>query len=150
MAGINKVIVLGNLGKDPEMRHTPAGVPVCSFSIATSEVYIDKQSGEKKEITEWHSIVLWRKLAETAEKYLRKGSQVYIEGKLRTRSWDDDGGQKRYTTEIVADVMQLLGRAGDSPGRSGVPHPASTTEDQPASASASAGHTDQDENDLPF
>jgi single-strand DNA-binding protein len=149
MAGINKVIVLGNLGKDPEMRHTPAGVPVCSFSIATSEVYTDKQSGEKKEITEWHNIVLWRKLAETAEKYLRKGSQVYIEGKLRTRSWDDEGGQKRYTTEIVGDVMQLLGRAGDSPARSSAPHPASMAEDQSAPAAA-AGHTDQDDSDLPF
>jgi len=150
MAGINKVIVLGNLGKDPEMRHTPAGVPVCSFSVATSEVYIDKQSGEKKEITEWHNIVLWRKLAETAEKYLRKGSQVYVEGKLRTRSWDDEAGQKRYTTEIVGDVMQLLGRAGDAPARNNAPHPASTAETQPAPA-AGAGHTDQDDDtDLPF
>lgn len=148
MAGINKVIVLGNLGKDPEMRHTPAGVPVCSFSIATSEVYTDKQSGEKKEITEWHNIVLWRKLAETAEKYLRKGSQVYIEGKLRTRSWDDEAGQKRYTTEIVGDVMQLLGRAGDSPARNTAPHPANTAEGQPAPAAA--GHSDQDDSDLPF
>lgn len=110
MAGINKVILLGNLGRDPEMRHLPSGVAVCTFSIATSETYTDKQSGEKRTNTEWHNIVLWRKLAETAEKYLHKGSQVYIEGKLRTRSWDDEAGQKRYATEIVADVMQLLGR----------------------------------------
>lgn len=149
MAGINKVIVLGNLGKDPEMRHTPAGVPVCSFSVATTEVYIDKQSGEKREITEWHNIVLWRRLAETAEKYLRKGSQVYIEGKLRTRSWDDEAGQKRYTTEIVGDVMQLLGRASDGAARNAAPHPANTAEAQ--TAPAAAGHTDQDEEkDLPF
>lgn len=110
MAGINKVILLGNLGKDPEMRHTPNGVPVCSFPVATSETYTDRQSGEKRTQTEWHNVVLWRRLAEIAEQYLRKGSQVYIEGKIRTRSWDDENGNKRYTTEVVGDQMQLLGR----------------------------------------
>lgn len=114
MAGINKVILLGNLGRDPEMRHLPTGVAVCTFPIATSETYTDKQSGEKRTNTEWHNVVLWRRLAETAEKYLHKGSQVYIEGKIRTRSWEDESGQKRYTTEIVGDVMQLLGRPDGS------------------------------------
>lgn len=110
MAGVNKVILLGNLGKDPEVRHLESGSVVCSFPMATSEIYTDRASGERKTVTEWHNVVLWRRLAETAEKYLRKGSQVYIEGKLKTRSWDDQNGQKRYTTEIVGDMMQLLGR----------------------------------------
>lgn len=110
MAGINKVILLGNLGKDPEMRHTTSGVPVCSFPVATSETYTDRQSGERRTQTEWHNVVLWRRLAEIAEQYLQKGSQVYIEGKIRTRSWDDENGNKRYTTEVVGDQMQLLGR----------------------------------------
>ena len=108
MAGINKVILIGNLGRDPEMRYTPNGIAVCSFSLATSETYKDKTSGERISQTEWHNIVLWRGLAETSEKYLRKGSKVYIEGKLKTRKWDDNQGITRYSTEIVADVMQML------------------------------------------
>jgi single-strand DNA-binding protein len=106
------VILVGNLGKDPEMRYTPKGVPVCSFPMATSETYKDRNSGERITQTEWHNIVIWRGMAETAEKYLRKGSQVFIEGKIKTRSWDDQQGQKRYTTEIIADIMQLLDRPG--------------------------------------
>lgn len=117
MAGINKVILIGNLGRDPEMRYTPNSIAVCSFSVATSETYKDKNSGERITQTEWHNIVLWRGLAETSEKYLRKGSKVYIEGKLKTRKWDDNQGITRYSTEIVADVMQMLDKkATDTPG----------------------------------
>ena len=116
MAGINKAILVGNLGKDPEMRYTPNGVAVCSFPMATSETYKDRKTGERVTQTEWHNIVIWRGMAETAEKYLRKGSQVYIEGKIKTRSWEDQQGQKRYTTEVVADVMQLLDRPNSSGG----------------------------------
>jgi len=116
MAGINKVILIGNLGRDPEMRYTPNSIAVCSFSIATSETYKDRNSGERITQTEWHNIVLWRGLAETSEKYLRKGSKVYIEGKLKTRKWDDKQGITRYSTEIVADVMQMLDKkVTDSP-----------------------------------
>ena len=114
MAGINKVILVGNLGKDPEMRYTPNGVAVCSFSIATSEVYKDRNTGERITQTEWHNIVLWRGLAETAEKYLRKGSSVYLEGKIKTRKWEDKEGQTRYTTEIIGDVMQMLDKRDSS------------------------------------
>ncbi len=109
MAGVNKAIVVGNLGRDPEMRYTPAGVPVATFSVATSEEWKDKDTGSKQERTEWHRIVAWRGLAEICGKYLRKGSQVYIEGKIQTRSWEDREGVKRYTTEIVAQSMQMLG-----------------------------------------
>jgi len=117
MAGINKVILIGNLGRDPEMRYTPNSIAVCSFSVATSETYKDKNSGERITQTEWHNIVLWRGLAETSEKYLRKGSKVYIEGKLKTRKWDDNQGVTRYSTEIVADVMQMLDKkVTDTPG----------------------------------
>ncbi|MAI23289.1 MAG: single-stranded DNA-binding protein [Crocinitomicaceae bacterium] len=118
MAGINKAILVGNLGKDPEMRYTPNGVAVCSFPMATSETYKDRNTGERITQTEWHNIVIWRGMAETAEKYLHKGSQVYIEGKIKTRSWEDQQGQKRYTTEVVADVMQLLDRPNSSSGSS--------------------------------
>lgn len=115
MAGVNKAIVVGNLGRDPEMRYTPSGVPVATFSVATSEEWKDKDSGQKQERTEWHRIVAWRGLAEVCGKYLRKGSQVYIEGKIQTRSWEDRDGVQRYTTEIVAQNMQMLG----SPARQG-------------------------------
>lgn len=146
MAGINKVILLGNLGKDPELRHTPNGVAVCSFPLATSETYKDRNTGERRTQTEWHNIVLWRGLGETAEKYLRKGSQVYIEGKIRTRSWDDDQGQKRYTTEVVGDVMQLLGRPeGQQNNPSQAAQPAAQTQ-----ASAQPVQTDGGADDLPF
>ena len=115
MAGsINKVILIGNLGKDPEVRHLESGAAVCNFSIATGETYKDKNSGEKVTHTEWHNIVLWRGLAEVAEKYLKKGAKIYIEGKLRTRSWQDQEGNTRYATEILGDNMTMLGKAGES------------------------------------
>jgi single-strand DNA-binding protein len=112
---VNKVILVGNLGKDPELRYTPAGAAVATFSLATSERYKDK-SGEMQEKTEWHNIVAWRQLAEICGKYLHKGKQVYIEGRIQTRSYDDKDGNKRYITEIVADQMQMLGRVGEENG----------------------------------
>lgn len=112
MGSLNKVQLIGNLGKDPEVRAIPSGAKVANFSIATTESYNDKNTGQKVEKTEWHNIVMWRGLAEVAEKYLRKGSQVYVEGRLQTRSWDDQNGQKKYMTEIVADNMVMLGRPG--------------------------------------
>ena len=114
MAGINKVILVGNLGKDPEVRYLEGGTAVANFPIATSETFKDRTSGEKKTNTEWHNIVAWRGLAEIAEKYLKKGSQIYLEGKLRTRQWQDKDGNNRYTTEIVADNLQMLGRKDNS------------------------------------
>lgn len=111
MAGsVNKVILIGNLGKDPEVRYLESGVPVAKFSIATSESYTDKTTGEKKEITDWHNIVLWRGLATVAEKYLKKGMKVYIEGKLKTRSWQDENNQTKYATDVVGDQMTMLSR----------------------------------------
>lgn len=111
MSGVNKVIIVGRLGKDPEVRHLENGASVANFPVATSEVYKDRNTGERKEQTEWHNVVLWRGLAEVAEKYLKKGDQVYVEGKLRTRSWEKDG-ITRYTTEIVGDNMTMLGSPG--------------------------------------
>lgn len=108
MASVNKVIVLGNLGKDPEVRHLPNGDAVCNFSLATTESWKDKD-GNKQDKTEWHNIVIFRKLAEIAGEYLKKGRPVYIEGRLQTRKWQDKEGKDRYTTEIVADQMQMLG-----------------------------------------
>ncbi len=105
---VNKVILVGNVGKDPEIRHLESGVAVANFPLATSENYTAK-NGEKVSTTEWHNIVLWRGLAEVAEKYVKKGKQLYIEGKIRTRNYDDKDGNKKYITEIVADVMQFLG-----------------------------------------
>jgi single-strand DNA-binding protein len=109
MAGINKVILIGHLGADPELRYTPNGTPVANFRIATTERWTNKQ-GEQTQATEWHRIVAWRKLAEFCGQYLNKGKQVYIEGKLQTRSWQDKDGNKRWTTEIVAQNLQLLGK----------------------------------------
>jgi len=108
MAGINKVILVGRLGQDPEVRYTPSGVAVANFSIATSEEWKDKDTGEKKERTEWHRIVAWRKLGEICGEYLSKGRQVYVEGKLQTESWEKDG-VTRYTTKIIASDVQFLG-----------------------------------------
>jgi len=112
MAGINKVILVGRLGRDPEVRYTRSGDAVANFSLATSEEWKDKNTGEKQEKTEWHRIVAWRRLGEICGEYLRKGSQVYVEGKLQTRSWEDRDGNTRYTTEIVAQSMQMLDSAG--------------------------------------
>jgi single-strand DNA-binding protein len=108
MASINKVILIGNLGKDPELRYTPGGQAVCDLSIATTDQWTDK-SGERKEQTEWHRVVVWGKQAENCSQYLSKGRQCYVEGRLRTRQWDDKDGNKRYTTEIVAQTVQFLG-----------------------------------------
>ena len=139
--GINKVILVGNVGKDPEVRHLDSGVAVTTFSLATSETYKNKE-GQKVTNTEWHNVVLWRGLAEVAEKYVKKGNPLYIEGKIRTRSWDDKDGNKRYTTEIIADVMQMLGSKQSS-------------EDAAASAPENSSAVDIDkmpaeEDDLPF
>lgn len=109
MAGINKVIIVGHLGNDPEMRSMPNGEAVANISVATSEAWTDKNTGERREVTEWHRIVFYRKLAEICGQYLKKGAQVYIEGRLRTRKWQDQNGQDRYTSEIQGDVMQMLG-----------------------------------------
>ncbi|MDR0997168.1 MAG: single-stranded DNA-binding protein [Zoogloeaceae bacterium] len=122
MASVNKVILVGNLGRDPETRYMPNGDPVCNFSIATTDSWKDKQTGERRETTEWHRIVMFRKLAEIAGQYLKKGSQVYLEGRLRTRKWNKDG-QDHYTTEIEATEMKMLGsREGrGAPADEGMP-----------------------------
>ncbi len=117
--GINKVILVGNLGRDPEVRYSANGGAVANITIATSEQWTDKQSGQKQERTEWHRVVLFNRLGEIAGEYLRKGSQVYIEGKLQTRKWQDNNGQDRYTTEIVANEMQMLGGRGGAGGGGG-------------------------------
>ena len=118
MKGVNKVIIVGNLGQDPEVRYTPAGAAITNISLATSESWKDKNTGQMQEKTEWHRVVFFGKLAEIAGEYLHKGSQVYIEGKLQTRKWQDKQGQDKYTTEIVVDsfngVMQMLGGKGES------------------------------------
>ena len=126
---INKVILVGNVGKDPEIRYLDSGVAVANFPFATSETYKNKQ-GEKVTNTEWHNIVMWRGLAEVVEKYVNKGSQLYIEGKIRTRTYDDRDGNKRYITEIIGDNMQMLGRKSD---RSSIPPP--SEEDVPIAKS---------------
>jgi single-strand DNA-binding protein len=113
--GLNKVMLIGHLGGDPEMKYTPGGQAVATFSVATNEVYKDKE-GNQQERTEWHRIVAWTRLAEVAAEYLKKGQQVYVEGRLQTRSWNDKDGNKRYTTEIVANTFQFLGRKGEGGG----------------------------------
>ena len=146
MSGINKVILVGNLGKDPEVRHLEGGAVVAKFPLATSETYKTKD-GQRVDQTEWHNIVMWRGLAESAEKYLRKGSLVYIEGKIRTRSWDDKDGNKRFATEIVADTMTML-----SSRKPDDTHQHGTAEQKPASTeetpSVDLGTNSSD--DLPF
>ena len=116
--GINKVIIVGNLGGDPETRYMPSGAAVTNLTVATNESWKDKQTGEQKERTEWHKVAMFNRLAEIAAEYLRKGSQVYIEGKLRTRKWQDQNGNDRWTTEIIADEMQMLGGRGGGGGGS--------------------------------
>lgn len=144
MSGVNKVILVGRLGKDPEARTLENGAMVVNFTMATSEVYKDRVTGERKEITDWHNIVLWRGLAETASKYLHKGDQVYIEGKMRTRSWEKDG-VTRYTTEVIGDAMTLLGgRPTGTGGNAGYERSSSTP------AEAYKPSTDSATDDLPF
>ena len=134
---VNKVILIGNLGSDPEVKTTPQGAQVANFSLATSESWTDKASGEKKEKAEWHRLVLWRRLAEIAGQYLKKGAKIYIEGKLETRSWEDKEGQKRYTTEVIVDKLEMLG--GDRQQEE---------YEQPAAPYVASGSSDDDE--LPF
>jgi single-strand DNA-binding protein len=146
MSGINKVILIGRLGSDPEVRYTPSGVAVANFSVATSEEWKDKNTGEKQERTEWHRIVAWRRLGEICGEYLSKGKQIYVEGRIQTRSWDDRDGNKKYTTEIIASDIQFLGSRdmsdsgrpqGDRPqggmagGSQGAPGPGPEDDDIP-------------------
>jgi single-strand DNA-binding protein len=132
--GINKVILVGNLGADPDTRYMPSGKAVTNIRVATSESWKDKQTGDMQERTEWHSIVMYDKLGEIAAEYLRKGSQVYIEGKIRTRKWQDKEGKDRYTTEIIADQMQMLGGRGGGGGGSSEPRePRGPSRQAPAS-----------------
>ena len=141
MSGVNKVILVGRLGKDPEVRHLENGATVANFSVATSETYKDRQTGEKREQTEWHNVVLWRGLAEVAEKYVKKGDMIYVEGKLRTRSWEKDG-VTRYTTEVVGDNMTMLGGGSGS----GV----SPNQDQTMTQSSDTAPMTDATDDLPF
>ena len=150
--GVNKVILVGNLGRDPEVRHLENGTPVASFSLATSESYKDRTTGERKTVTEWHNVVLWRGLAEVAEKYLHKGDQVYIEGKLRTRSWEKEG-VTRYTTEIVGDNMTMLGSKGQQGAGLDPMQQSSSASTPPAqekNETAVKAQNDDELDDLPF
>src|SRR5215208_1462136 len=153
MASVNKVILVGNLGRDPETRYMPDGAAITNVSVATSFQWTDKASGEKKEETEWHRVVFRGKLAEIAGEYLKKGSQVYVEGRLRTRKWQDKEGQEKYTTEIMAERMQMLGsRAGGGEPR-GESFSQKPAESKPATAAAGAkkpGKFDDMEDDIPF
>ena len=137
MASVNKVIILGNLGRDPEVRYTADKKAITTIAVATSERYTDKTSGDKKEITEWHRIVFFNRLAEIAGEYLKKGSSVYVEGRLQTRKWTDQSGTERYTTEIVADQMQMIGGKSDQPT-------------EPKQTSNRASHGDGFDSDIPF
>lgn len=147
---VNKVILVGNVGKDPEVRHLDSGVAVANFPLATSESYTAK-NGERVTTTEWHNVVLWRGLAEVAEKYVTKGRQLYIEGRIRTRSYDDKDGNKRYMTEIYGDVMQMLGNRGDNQGGAQEPMQQQQSAQQPA-AQVSEPQVDEPaaDDDLPF
>ncbi len=150
--GINKVIIVGNLGGDPETRYMPSGSAVTNLTVATNESWKDKQTGEQKDRTEWHKVAMFNRLAEVAAEYLRKGSQVYIEGKLRTRKWQDKSGQDRWTTEIIADEMQMLGGrggAGGGGGGGGSAPMSSGPDSSPPSAPPQAGPDDFDD-DIPF
>jgi single-strand DNA-binding protein len=148
--GINKVILIGNLGKDPETRYMPSGGAVTNVTLATSESWKDKNTGEQQERTEWHRVVFFNRLGEIAGEYLKKGSKVYVEGSLRTRKWQGQDGQDRYTTEIVANEMQMLDSRGgsasfDAPQSQGAPR------SQPSSSSAPASMPDNDfDDDIPF
>ena len=145
--GVNKVILVGNLGNDPDTRYMPSGSAVTNLSVATNESWKDKETGEQKDRTEWHKVAMFGRLAEIAAEYLRKGSQVYIEGKLRTRKWQDKDGNDRWTTEIIADEMQMLGGRMDS----GAP---AMNDRAPPSAPPSApppkGGSDEFDDDIPF
>jgi len=141
--GINKVIVVGHLGADPETRYMPSGSAVTNIRVATSESWKDKGTGEQQERTEWHRIAMFGRLAEIAAEYLRKGSQVYIEGRLRTRKWEDNQGNDRYSTEIIANEMQMLGGRSGSQSSASAPAPA-------AAASSGGGVAEDFDDDIPF
>lgn len=151
MASLNKVLLIGNLGRDPETRYLPSGGAVCNFSIATSERFTDK-SGQKQERTEWHNIVIYGKLAEIAQQYLKKGSNVYIEGRIQTRKWQDkQTGQDKYSTEIIADQMQMLGsRDGARDSVQDYQEPPQQQRQQRQPAPAPARNFDDFEDDIPF
>jgi single-strand DNA-binding protein len=159
MASVNKVIIVGNLGRDPETRYLPNGEAVTNIAVATTESWKDKNSGEKKELTEWHRITFYRKLAEIAGQYLKKGSQVYVEGKLQTRKWTDKEGVERYTTEIIADTMQMLGSrqgmgGGNAPAMdddygSAPARQSSAPAARPAASKPAPNFSDMDD-DIPF
>jgi single-strand DNA-binding protein len=147
--GINKVILVGHLGRDPEVRYAPSGQAIANVTIATSEQWKDKNTGEKQERTEWHRVVFFSRLAEIAGEYLKKGSQVYIEGRLQTRKWQDKDGNDRYTTEIVANDMQMLGGRGGSGGGSASDDFNQEPASAPQAATSNAGGGDFDD-DIPF
>ena len=153
MASVNKVILIGNLGKDPEVRHLEGGVAVARFPIATSESFKDK-SGNRQEKTEWHNIVVWRGLAEVAEKYLKKGQSVFIEGKIRTNQYQDKDGVQRYSTEIVADTMTMLGGKGEGSNGDGnyqgSSSAAASSNASSGNANASSFQNNDEPDDLPF
>jgi len=157
--GINKVILVGNLGADPDTRYMPSGKAVTNIRVATSESWKDKQTGDMQERTEWHSIVMYDKLGEIAAEYLRKGSQVYIEGKIRTRKWQDKEGKDRYTTEVIADQMQMLGGRGGGGGASSEPReprgpsrqaPAEDRSTAPGDEAGGGGGGGEFDDDIPF
>jgi single-strand DNA-binding protein len=140
---VNKVILIGNLGKDPEIRRLENGAIVASFSIATSESFTDKNSGEKKEITDWHDIVLWRGLAEIAEKYIRKGTKIYVEGKLKKRSWQDKEGNTKYNTEVIGEELTILSRLETS-DKTAAPYNSSGTPNLPSDMPGLSSSSDDD------
>ena len=156
MASVNKVILIGNLGRDPEVRYTPSGSAVCNVTLATSRQWKDKTSGERHEETEWHRVVFFDRLAEIAGEYLKKGRPVYVEGRLKTRKWTDKEGVERYTTEIMADQMQLLGGregmggADEGGGRSAEPRSAPRAAPEPKAAARSSTGFDDMDDDIPF
>lgn len=145
---VNKVILIGNLGKDPEVRALENGAKLARFSIATSESYTDKNTNEKKEITEWHNIVVWRGLADVAENYLKKGMKVYVEGKLRTRSWQDDAGNAKSSTEIVADNFTMLTTKAET-NQHAAAYPTNTSQ-EPSQPLSLDMMNNEDDDDLPF
>jgi single-strand DNA-binding protein len=145
---VNKAILVGNVGNDPEVRHLEVGTPVANFSLATSETYKNKE-GERITQTEWHNVVVWRGLAEVVEKYVHKGQQLYIEGRIRTRTWDDKDGNKRYTTEIVADTLQMLGRKNEG-SPSADPNSNSSYQNAPEANKSTPSNEVEPDDDLPF
>lgn len=148
--GINKVILVGHLGKDPEVKYLPSGSAVANITVATSESWKDKQSGDKQERTEWHNVVFFNRLAEIVGEYLKKGAQVYVEGSLRTRKWQDKEGKDRYTTEIVASEMQMLGSKQGAGGGGSYNEDSAAPSRSSAAPSAPAGGAPDFDDDIPF